>query len=452
MQSLLYGLIWFFIGGILLYIVIRKDKHHVSILYKLILRRRFKKQLHSRRHIYKSGPFSRIPNGKFRLPGIAANIALLSLRDQKNEPMGVLVHGKSHFTIILRTEPEGMQLMDAHQIDANVDRYGLFLNSLSDEPGLVQASVSIESEPENGARLRDEISSRMQHPSAANFARDTMREIAETYPENSYNVSGYIGLTYSIEQSSTTKNPLDKVVEGVVKRLPILMNSLEASGAGSCKILDANEIYAYVRTAFDPDVKKSFDELEPQQKKSDWLNVGPSFAIAKPDYYVTDSGVHKSYIMSNAPSGEVLSNVLNILLQPDKTFAKKRVTLIYRPLQYEDSAVRVQSDLVNAQFKANSSNRPTARQIMAVQQAEQTAAEEARGAHLINFSAVVTITLSSEETANTANAVLMNLSAASRISLRNAVYTQESAFLSGLALGIPIEKFYSSFDMIKDMV
>ena len=97
--------------------------------------------------------------------------------------------------------------------------------------------------------------------------------------------------------------------------------------------------------------------------------------------------------MSQAPRGEVRENVLARLIAPHGDIARKRVTLLYRVIDPGEAARIVERDLHNADFRVNSSARPTARAVVEQQAARATAQEEARGAALVNFGMLVTATV-----------------------------------------------------------
>jgi hypothetical protein len=453
MMNVVYAIVWFIVGGAAIYVVVRKDKHNMSILYRFMLKFGWQRMKSAHRMIYKSGPLSHIPHGHFRLPGVAANTTLLEYIDPQGRPIGVLAHGKGHITLVLESEPEGSQLVDQDQINIQVGRYGKFLNNLNNEPGLVSVSVTVETEPENGLKLKNEINDHLS-PDAPDFAQAVVNEIADTYSSGSTSIRVYTAFTYSFQALNAKERSLTDIILEIITRLPLMASALEASGAGVCRMMSPADIYRNIRTAYDPAAKELFDiaKNNGEEPLVDWKNVGPTIAVNGWDKYTHDSGVSVSYVMSQAPRGVVTDSVLQMLLGPDRCMQKKRVTMLYKPVSYEQSADMVEADLTNAQFTAGSQKRPTARQQMAVQKAAQAAAEEARGASLIKFGMVVTITIDSSEDVIAADAQLQNLAANAHIVLRKATGTQDSAFVAGLPLGLCLDPFYSTFDTIKELL
>ena len=58
--------------------------------------------------------------------------------------------------------------------------------------------------------------------------------------------------------------------------------------------------------------------------------------------------------MTQAPRGEVSSSVLQRLLRPHGDVDRKRVTLLYRPIDSARAARIVEQDKRNADFRVNS--------------------------------------------------------------------------------------------------
>jgi hypothetical protein len=140
--------------------------------------------------------------------------------------------------------------------------------------------------------------------------------------------------------------------------------------------------------------------------------------------------------MTSAPRGEVFSNVLSQLMAPHPDIDRKRVTLLYRPLDAATAARMVEADKRNASFRATTSTRPSARNLAEARAADRSAAEEARGAGLVNFGMVVTGTVMSVEQLPDMIAAIDNLGATARILLRPVYGSQDSAFAAALPLGL----------------
>src|SRR3978361_127119 len=97
-------------------------------------------------------------------------------------------------------------------------------------------------------------------------------------------------------------------------------------------------------------------------------------------------------MMQGARRGNVPPRCRARLLAPHRDIARKRVTLLYRPIDPARAAALVEADLNAARFNSTASTKPTARSTLSTRSAQATAAEEASGAGLMNFGLIVTAT------------------------------------------------------------
>src|SRR5690606_25845529 len=134
----------------------------------------------------------------------------------------------------------------------------------------------------------------------------------------------------------------------------------------------------------------------------------------------------RTWAMTQAPRGNVQSRILSRLLAPHRDIARKRVTLLYRPVDAARAAAIVEADLRAAEFRLTATNKPAARDSMAARQAAATAGEEASGAGLVQFGMLVTATVTDLDKAPDARAAIDNLGAIARLRLRPVYGSQDS--------------------------
>lgn len=169
----------------------------------------------------------------------------------------------------------------------------------------------------------------------------------------------------------------------------------------------------------------------------EWEDAGPAACVETVDAYHHDSGVSRSWMLTLAPRGTVRSGVLRGMLEAAPGTRRKRVALLYRPIDPATSARIVEADRRAAQFMATSGRGMVqARAASEVRAAEQTASEEASGAGLVEFSLMITVTVDSPAQLSDASVTVRNLQAASRISMRPADRMQAAAFSCTLPTGI----------------
>ncbi|MFF1452687.1 SCO6880 family protein [Streptomyces sp. NPDC058274] len=388
-------------------------------------------------HTYVSGPLSKRPGGRFHPPGLLARTRMHEGRDAYNRPFGVLHHpGRGLYTVVLACEPDGGSLVDPAQIDIWVASWGDWLARLSHEPGLRGAQVVVETAPDTGTRLAAEVLPRIS-PDAPPAARAVMEEVVRRYPSASSEMHTYIALTYG--PTGGPKRNIDDVVTDLSMRLPGLLAGLVAAGGGSAYPLAAERLAEIVRVAYDPAIAPDVLTARAEHATTglEWVDAGPAAAVETVSAYQHDSGISRTWMLTLAPRGTVRSSVLRGLLEPAPGTRRKRVSLVYRPIDPATSARIVESDRRSAHFMAGSRRGLVqARASSEMHAAEQTAAEEAAGAGLVEFSLMVTVTVDDAEQLQDAAITVRNLQAASRVLMRPADRMQASAFTCTLPVGL----------------
>jgi hypothetical protein len=165
----LLGLLGIGLGSLLV-----ADRHGKTGLALLGVRLGWWRSRSTGAHLYRSGPLGRARWGTFQLPGLLAQSRLSEWRDSWDRPFAVLeLPATGHFTVVFATEPDGASLVDREQIDVWVARWGEWLASLGDEPGVIAAAVTVETAPDSGQRLHEQVQGRID-PHAPALARQVL--------------------------------------------------------------------------------------------------------------------------------------------------------------------------------------------------------------------------------------------------------------------------------------
>jgi hypothetical protein len=394
-------------------------------------------------HLYRSGPLGRSRWGSFQLPGLLAQSKLTEATDAWGHPFALLeLPVSGHFSVVLKTEPEGASLVDGEQIDIWVARWGEWLAALGEEPGLIGAAVTVETAPDTGRRLRQLIESRID-PDAPELARRVLGEIVDAAPVGSAAINVWVSLTFQAFARGRRRQA-DEFARDLGARLPALYQRLAGTGAGAAEPIGAQELCEVIRGAYDPAAARTIEEAHSEGVTPTlaWPDVGPAAAEAGWGHYRHDGATSVSWMMTGAPRGEVHSSVLWRLLAPHHDIARKRVTLLYRVLDPGLAARVVEADKRTADFRVNSATRPSEHTLREQRATLATAQEEARGAGLVDFGMLVTATVESAdaEALASAEATMENLASGARVTLRRAYGSQDSAFAAGLPLGIVLSR------------
>ena len=450
--GLLWGALTFgIVAGVLATVAVR-DQHGSSILDRVSARIAYHSAARRGAHLYRSGPLGMTPWGTCQLPGIAASLRLSEHADAYGRRFA-LVHCPSTatFTVVISCEPDGAALVDQPQIDAWVADWGHWLANLGEEPGVEAATVTIETAPDSGHRLAHEVAGSID-PNAPSFAKAMLAEIVDTYPSGSSTIQAWVAVTVTATSTSGRRRASEEVGRDLAARLPGLTGALASTGAGATRLVDAAELCEIVRVAYDPQTADLIARAHAgtEDVNLDWTDVGPAAHQADWDTYRHDSAWSVTWQMSSPPRGNVQSSVLARLLAPHPQIDRKRVTLLYRPINPAVAAAMVEADLRAATFRATSTERPTARSLMDTRSAEATAAEEAAGAGLLNFGALITATVTDRDRLPEARAAIDALASTARLRIRPCFGAQDSSFVAALPLGLVLPKLVSSVAALKE--
>ena len=424
-------------------VVLTKDRHGKSVLTRSAARVAWWRARAKGENLYRSGPLGHARWGTFQLPGIAAPTRLSEYTDSYGRPFALLqTPATGSYTVVIGTDPDGASLVDQDQVDAWVADWGHWLANLADEPGIEAAAVTIETAPDTGTRLRWEVAANLD-PHAPAFAAAMLREVVDRYPAGSSTVKAYVAVTFSATtRSGGRRRSPEEMGRELAARLPGLTHALQATGAGATHPLTAQELCEMVRIAYDPAAATLIEDAhaEGESPELSWAEVGPTAAEATWEGYRHDSAYSMTWAMTSAPRGNVQSGVLARLLMPHRDIARKRVTLLYRPIDPARAAALVEADLRAAEFRQTATSKPAARDMLAVRAAAATASEEASGAGLVNFGMLVTATVLDGQDGADARAAIDNLAAVARLRLRPVYGSQDSAFAAALPLGLVLTK------------
>ena len=449
MPGLVVGAVVVVVLGLLL----AKDRHGRSALTRLSDRIGWLSTRSGGAHLYRSGPLSRILGGRYQLPGLLAATTVTEYRDSYGRPFALIETPATHdFAVVIASQSDGASLVDPEQIDSWVANWGGWLAAAGDEPGLIAAAVTIEAAPDTGVRLRREVEMHTD-PDAHLIAQAMLREVVETYPEGSAAIRAWVSLTFS--SAATPGGPRrspEEVGRDLSSRLPGLTYSLQDTGAGATHPLSTQDLCEVVRAAYDPSAARMIEAGTAAGERAElsWSEVGPSFAQAGYDHYRHDSGCSVSWTMTAPPRGTVPATVLSRLLAAHSAVDRKRVTLLYRPLDAGRAAAIVEADQGKADFRVRNMHKPSARARLDLRSATLAAEDEARGAGLTNFGMIVTATVADPARLPAARAAIDALSSSARLLLRPAYGVQDSTFTAGLPVGVVVARHLKIPTEIKD--
>lgn len=420
-----------------------RDKHGMNSFDRRREAMAFHRAKARKTNILRNGVLStsKRANGKCALPGILASSTLTEHEDAYRRPFALIHQGDGRLTVVMALAPAGDDRVDKETIDTEVALRGMWLADLSDEAGVVDASVTVETAPDTGERLRREVASRAD-ANAPQVARSIIEGVVMNAGHGDARVRTWATISFDpARMSSERRGRIQRAQRDIATRLPGLTQTLMASGAGAVHLLDAAELSRLVRVAYDPDAERVLDEAASQGLTIDleWGDAGPVSAEADWDHYRHDSGLSRSWVMTRPPRGMVQSGVLRRLLEVSRDVERKRVTLLYRPMDSAKAPDVVERDVDKAVARRKAASRPTERMNRDVAEAQKTSQEEADGASVVDFGCVITATVTGQDVERRivdAAAAVGSLAASSRLLVRPAYGAQDSAFAMALPLGL----------------
>lgn len=438
------GFVTFLVMGIALGVFTVRDRHGQSRISRMVARRAHRKAAQRRTNLYRSGPVGLIPSGTAQLPGLLAKSQLHQFTDSFDRPFAlVFMPDTNHATVVIECEPTGLALEDPQSIDSYVANWGGWLADLGKQSDVVACSVTVETAPDFGVRLRQAVDTR-RHRDAAPAVVQMMEEVKVTFPQSAPLTRAFLAVTVTAWRPGAPRpRKVEDLGLDLGARLGKLTEHLEHCGAGDAHPVTAQTLCEVVRSAYDPAVAQHIAAAHAEgiTPALSWNDVGPIACNAGWEWYRHDSGLSKSWVMSVAPRGEVFSNVLEAVLAPTGDVDRKRVTMLYRPVSAARAMDVAEKDVTAAKNRAVSTANPNFRAIDDYAKTVQTAKEVAKDAGMLNFGIVITATIRNPEDALAASYAVEDLAAESQLTIRPAYGAQDTAFAAGLPLGLVLPDY-----------
>lgn len=438
------GFVAFVAMGTALGVFTVRDRHGQSRIARMAAHCAHRKAAGRRTNLYRSGPVGLIPGGTAQLPGLLARSRLHQFADSFDREFAlVFMPETNHATVVIECEPTGLALEDPQTIDAYVANWGGWLADLGKASDVVAASVTVETAPDFGVRLRQSVDTR-RHPDAPAAVVAMMEEVKATFPQSAPLTRAFLAVTVTAWRAGAPRpRKVEDLGLDLGARLGRLTEHLEQCGAGDAHPLTAQALCEVVRSAYDPAVAQHIAAAHAEgiTPPLSWDDVGPLAHDAGWEWYRHDSGLSKSWVMSVAPRGEVFSHVLEALLSPAGDVDRKRVTLLYRPVSAARAMDVAEKDVTAAKNRAASTGTPDFRAIDDYAKTIQTAREVSKDAGMLNFGLVITATIRNPQDALAAGYGIEDLAAESQLTVRPAYGAQDTAFAAGLPLGLVLPDY-----------
>ena len=410
-----------------------------SVFARLVRRMSFRRAHRRRETAYLGGPLSPQPQGRLRLPGLVAASTLYSGVDAYGEQFGFLrIPVTNSYPVIVRAHADGDALVDAVTVDTMIGTWSGFLQTLPQWPDIKALSVTIESVPDPGRKIANEVDRmRTQDASVSQFTEAVFGELRSAAGVGSAAQHTWLSLVFDGGRGKDRRG-VEEMATEIGSQLPDIVGALSGTGAGGAEAMRPAEVAQLAWAAFHPQEAGDLDDLDhaaggEELVDLEWESAGPAAAEELWDRYKHDSGISVSFVMDAAPPGSIKETVLKRLLEPHPHLPRKRVTIYYRPL--DPAAAAAWADRQRNVVATNHGQLAAARETSTTQ-AAANARDEARGAAVLRFAVITTITVTDEEQLRRAIKAIRNLHAGARLVMSRAYGQQAAAFSAGLGLGV----------------
>lgn len=435
-KSILSTFIYSLIAGVFVLNLILKDRHDLSRFERAGTKTTWWITKLKRENIYRSGPLTTL--GTCVLPGLAAKTTLTDEVDSLGRPFALLeFNGAALYSVPIRNSPAGSSLHDPFDLETMTARWSRFLAIAAQEQNLVQLMVTVQTSPDHGVSLREEIDT-MIRPDAPDLVKKIFSEqIREEYPAGASKGQTWTTFTYS--GTGRKKRDRAQMKKLLASRIPALTSKLAATGAGSSTPMESFELAEVIRVAYNPAdgvaIAKNKSNGVDRGLVCQWDNVGPMAHQTEWDCYRHDSGLSVTWVATGI-RGDMLASSLQPLLEAHEDIDIKRVSIIYTPKSPDKSAITAEKDKKNANYRVKGKENPSARAEKEAVATNVVAKDEAKGAALIDFTIIFTATVMNTDNLSDAMAAIDTLAPTARLQHRIAYGTQDSSFAQNLPLGI----------------
>jgi hypothetical protein len=382
--------------------------------------------------------------GVLQLPGVLAGTELLTAHASHGGRYGLVRDRHSGcLTATLRVAASSTWLADTSDADRWVANWAGWLASLGYVPALRWLTVTIDTAPDPGSTLTDQVAAALD-TSAPRAAVEIMDALVTAAPAVAADVDTRVSLTFDPKAFPAQPRDVAEAVAEVSQALTGLESSLAACGVTVLGRAQAGELAGIVRTAYDPAVRGHINRLlatgisPALEERLSWAGAGPAQAQERWDSYTHDSGTSVTWAWREAPRQNVTSDVLARLVGPGAH--PKRVSLQYRPLPAAAAARALDNEVRAAEFRHEYHRRTrrdvTARDLHDHARARQAADEEARGAGVSLLGIYVTVTVTDPAQLSRAAADTEAAAETAKIRLQRLLGAQAAAFTVSLPCGV----------------
>lgn len=447
MGNVLAAIVLLVIGEGTIAILAVRDGEHRNIADRQFERMTYRRQIRKGRALYRSGMLAPVESGKCLLPGICTQVSLVEATDAFGRRFTLVRHGHTgEYALLMACQPQGTGMADDHVEDAYVASWAAVFESLANEAGVVQLAVTVDTAPDSGVRFRRNLERHMV-ADAPELAARCMRQLMESYATGGASADTILTLTFRYRDHRGKWLDGEEAARRIGQLIPSLQEQIRDAGGGTPRCMEADEIARMVAQSYDPKVRETLEEGD-ALPYVDWHDAGPTAAEARWDYYRHDSGVSRTWEMCDPPASNVTSSTLTALLNPLRECDRKRVTLVFHAVSSGRTKFLAEQNRKKAASQVSQEKHASMSSAMQLQQANHQAVETTKGAVIVYFGMLVTVTVCAGENEDArleaASHAVESAAGAAKINLRPCYAAQDTGFAAALPLGFDVRSYKPS--------
>lgn len=384
--------------------------------------------------VYLSGELSKVPGGRFRLPGTLARTRLVAGVDSDHQPFAAVLDVPARTaTVLFDCQMTGQTPMTQEERNQKTAEWSRWLALLSLSGDIDHVATVIGVRPGTGQLVAQEVQA-IVADGVPEVAAQIMAEAGQQLSVGVPEVVSHIAVTFHIDGQSIKD---DEFMASLATRLPDLYRQLSWAGILAAPMTE-DEVVARVHQAYNPPAEPDFEELSVMGVSHGlaWEDAGPSFARAGVTRYAHEGCTSVTWEMKDAPRSTFEDGVLTGLLAPHERVQRKRVALVYRPFEAGQGVSRVEGEHRDAMVAANSSKSiRSANAELRLEHTEAARRAQARGAQLGRYSLFVTATVTGEQDLDRVEHDIVQLGAGSSVRLQKMARQQDTGFITTLGIG-----------------
>ncbi|MFD5320039.1 SCO6880 family protein [Streptomyces sp. NPDC127098] len=369
--------------------------------------------------------------GLLHLPGAAGSLRLITA------PSGHYAaihdpHART-LTVVVRVASRAFALLDPATQNAHVHGWGRALAALARTGHIRSVQVLERTVPDSGDALVRHFTEHGRPE--AGMAVGVYRDLVEAAGPAAAPHESYVALAFDLKAARRLINQAGGGLSGAFMVLNQLVASFNqaARGAGIYSLgwLDAQEIAAVIRTAYDPKALPALQRWSPTTTaRAAPAAAGPVVQIEEPGLIRTDTAVHCTYWIENWPRTETSPGFLHQVMFTSGV--RRSVSLTYRPASI-DAALRdvqrrkagIVAEAAERQRRGRVDSEAHSMEYADVQERER---QLIAGHADVAFTGLVTVSADTTEALHAACAQIETAAVSAQIDLRRLTYRQAEAF------------------------